>query len=736
MKPVFDVRNKLAKFLACELDCNSGHLSVSGKQQKLEPMVHQFLLLLIQHQGSIVSKQKVIDTLWPNKEPTDETLRALIKKAREALKDNARSPSYIKTIPTKGYLFIPVVELRSTIVQSWVLQHLKLLGSTIVIVTILGVLLFWYFYSSSVNSEYANKVIITKTKIGTVNKNKVSTHYINKSLKSIWIEEFEFANSSQLKVLDISTKFEQKITFNKALNKEFWYSSGSQRVLVMRNERKGFYSIQFDRQTINPSIVEHKVELPLNTSIAALDYNGSHVFVVSDMSKQVALFDLDTAELLEMPAIISINEQLTGAQSEFLKDDIQDLSIKVWPSPIVNGLVISFDFSDKTRLLYYSSIEAEDPQSYVDIDGGLQSGVWNTKGQRFSFTDDNSNLFGFQVNEGRLTSFNANGEPVNQVLADCGSNCFVVANTQGIPKLSELTNPFMLSNANNTSSTNVEPYAQVISTNSMARNEYLPHYTAQGLYFISQQVGKTEIVFRDQENQEQVVFRFEKQAAIDEFFVDMDENYLAGIVNQRLFLLNLNTQKLRYIPLTFPHVSHIRFTTNNTISFYAETASVNKVNTNKRQDSGLYHYNIDTRELKLVSANIKMQDSIEIVDINEMGSNRYRATLRLSDRGELRVVFQNNRDDTLIDLGANDCVSCWRIKDNYLYQISPNSNDGPPSTMARTNLLTGERSQQVLLFYDVLNTFSLHPRSNKVILTTRQNLQTELMKVEGFAQVY
>jgi transcriptional activator of cad operon len=736
LKPVTDVRNKLAKFLDCELDCNSGHLSLSGKQQKLEPMVHQFLLLLIQHQGSIVSKQEVIDTLWPNKVPTDETLRALIKKAREALKDNARSPSYIKTIPTKGYLFIPVVVLQSTIVQSWVLQHAKILVSSFVIITVLGSLLIGYFYTSSVDSEQANRVLITSTKIGTINNSKVSAHYVNKVLKNIWVEESDFTSGSQLTVLDISTKFEQKITFSHALNKQFWYSSGSQRLLVMRNDGKGFYSVQFNRQTSDPSIIEHKVELPADTSIGALDYNGSHLFVVSDISKQVALFDLDTAEFLEKPAIKSINDRVAIAQSDFVKNDIQELSIKIWPSPLLNGFVISFDFTDRTRLMYFASMEGQEPISVVDIEGGLQSAVWNTKGQRFSFTDDNSNLFGFQVDEGRLTSFNANGEPVNQVLADCGSNCFVVANTQGIPKLSELINPFQVPSAYDISNANVEFYTQAIKTNSIARNEYLPQYTGQGLYFVSQKVGKTEIIFRDQENQEQVIFKFENQAAIDEFFVDMDDNYLAGMVNQRLFVLDLSTRKLSYIPLTFPHVSHIRFATNNTISFYAETASVNKGKTNMNQDSGLYHYNIETRELKLVSANIKMQDSIELVDINTTGSNRYRATLRLSNFGELTIAFQNNREATVINLGANDCVSCWRIKGNYLYKIGANSNDGPASTMVRINLLSGERSQRDLLFYDVLNTFSLHPSTNKVIVTTRQNLQTELMKVEGFAQVY
>jgi transcriptional activator of cad operon len=107
---ILSLQNKIAGFLNCKLDCNSGHLSVDGDAQKLEPMVHQFLSLLIQHQGELVSKKIVIKTLWPDKEPSDDTLRAMVKKAREALKDNARKPRYIKTVPTKGYLFIPPLD--------------------------------------------------------------------------------------------------------------------------------------------------------------------------------------------------------------------------------------------------------------------------------------------------------------------------------------------------------------------------------------------------------------------------------------------------------------------------------------------------------------------------------------------------------------------------------------------------------------------------------------------------
>lgn len=744
-----DVRNKLAKFLACELDCNSGHLSVAGEPQKLEPMVHQFLLLLIQHQGNIVSKQRVLDTLWANKKPTDETLRALIKKAREALKDNARNPSYIKTIPTKGYLLIPVVELNSTVIQSWFLQHTKLLIGTVLTVSILIFLLVWYFYSSGHIDERNNKVVITKTNLGSVNKNKVSTHYINGVIKNIWVEEVEANSTSQIRMFDIATKFEQKIVFSTSLIKQLWYSRGSQRLLVMRNDRKGFYSVQFGRQTSEQSIIEYKVTLPIETTIRALDYNGNHIFVVPSVSQKLALVNLETGVEVEKPAITNIHKQLEIAQSEFFEIERQNVFVNAWPSPAVNGLVVSFDFGDKTRLLYYPTINATKPISVVDFTGGLQSAVWNKDGQRFSFSDDNSRLFAFQVDEGKLTSFNANGEPVNQVVADCGSTCFVVANTQGIPKLSEFSNPFIDADKYKGSNESLRPYAQIISTNSIARNEYLPLYTTQGLYFVSQQFGKTAIVFRDNNHHERVLFAFGMQATVEELTVDNNDNYLAGMVNQRLFLLDLNSQELNYIPLTFPHVSQVAFASNNMLRFYAETtalkgtmsnplvgSSQNKAQTNAGQANGLYQYNMDTRQVTLLSSNVKVQHSIELLEQTEKGSSRYKATLSLNNNEQVTVTFQNNRPATIIDIGAYDCASCWRIKGSYLYQIRSNSNDRPSSILSRVNLLTGEQTQQSLLFTDSLNTFSIHPKSNKIVVITRQNLQTQLTKIEGFAQVY
>ncbi len=69
----------------------------------------QVLLFLIQHSGKKVTKEQIIEHVWKGRFVTDDILSVAVSKIRKALGDNARSPSYIKTLPGEGYLLIAKV---------------------------------------------------------------------------------------------------------------------------------------------------------------------------------------------------------------------------------------------------------------------------------------------------------------------------------------------------------------------------------------------------------------------------------------------------------------------------------------------------------------------------------------------------------------------------------------------------------------------------------------------------
>jgi TolB-like protein/DNA-binding winged helix-turn-helix (wHTH) protein/tetratricopeptide (TPR) repeat protein len=69
----------------------------------------QVLLFLIQQAGNKVTKEQIFEHVWKDRFVTDDILSVTVSKIRKTLGDNARSPTFIKTLPGEGYLLIAKV---------------------------------------------------------------------------------------------------------------------------------------------------------------------------------------------------------------------------------------------------------------------------------------------------------------------------------------------------------------------------------------------------------------------------------------------------------------------------------------------------------------------------------------------------------------------------------------------------------------------------------------------------
>lgn len=75
----------------------------------------ELLLCLIRYQGSDVTKNVMLEEVWPKKVVSEDVLSVGISQIRKALGDNARKPTFIKTIPGIGYkLICSAVEISIT----------------------------------------------------------------------------------------------------------------------------------------------------------------------------------------------------------------------------------------------------------------------------------------------------------------------------------------------------------------------------------------------------------------------------------------------------------------------------------------------------------------------------------------------------------------------------------------------------------------------------------------------
>jgi DNA-binding winged helix-turn-helix (wHTH) protein/tetratricopeptide (TPR) repeat protein len=70
---------------------------------RLEPLLMEVLLLLCSMEGSVVSKQDLLDNVWRGRFVSDETVKGSLHHLRRILGDNPRRPRFIETLPKRGY---------------------------------------------------------------------------------------------------------------------------------------------------------------------------------------------------------------------------------------------------------------------------------------------------------------------------------------------------------------------------------------------------------------------------------------------------------------------------------------------------------------------------------------------------------------------------------------------------------------------------------------------------------
>ena len=107
-------RHRVLCFGPFEVDVVSGELRRQGLKIRLQDQPFRLLVLLLDHAGDVVTREKVRETLWPADRYVDfdHSLNTAVRKLREALGDSAETPRYVETIARRGYRFIaPVAPL-------------------------------------------------------------------------------------------------------------------------------------------------------------------------------------------------------------------------------------------------------------------------------------------------------------------------------------------------------------------------------------------------------------------------------------------------------------------------------------------------------------------------------------------------------------------------------------------------------------------------------------------------
>jgi TolB-like protein/DNA-binding winged helix-turn-helix (wHTH) protein/Tfp pilus assembly protein PilF len=101
-------QRRIARFGVYEADFDNRQLTKSGFRIRLQDQPFQLLVVLLERQGVVVTREELKDKLWPGDTfvEFDVGLNTAVKKLRAALNDSADNPRFVETVPRVGYRFV------------------------------------------------------------------------------------------------------------------------------------------------------------------------------------------------------------------------------------------------------------------------------------------------------------------------------------------------------------------------------------------------------------------------------------------------------------------------------------------------------------------------------------------------------------------------------------------------------------------------------------------------------
>src|SRR5215510_15885276 len=99
------------RFADFRLDPDNACLWRGTQSIALTPKAFEVLHYLVTHADHLVTKDTLLDAVWPETAVSDAVLRIAIGELRRALSDTAQTPQFIATVHRRGYRFVaPVAE--------------------------------------------------------------------------------------------------------------------------------------------------------------------------------------------------------------------------------------------------------------------------------------------------------------------------------------------------------------------------------------------------------------------------------------------------------------------------------------------------------------------------------------------------------------------------------------------------------------------------------------------------
>jgi DNA-binding winged helix-turn-helix (wHTH) protein/Tol biopolymer transport system component len=107
------IESALYEFDCYQLDVNEGMLLRNGEPVNLQWKAFETLCVLVRSEGRLVSREELIETIWPDSFVEENNLSQQIRALRKLLGNGEEGVQFIETVPRRGYRFLPPVKIPS-----------------------------------------------------------------------------------------------------------------------------------------------------------------------------------------------------------------------------------------------------------------------------------------------------------------------------------------------------------------------------------------------------------------------------------------------------------------------------------------------------------------------------------------------------------------------------------------------------------------------------------------------
>ena len=234
-----------------ELNATIEQLFHSGERLNIEPQQFSLLLLLVENSSKIITREQIQTSVWAGRPATDESIRAAVKKLRDMLGDDARAPTFIKTIPKQGYKWLAPCEVLDSenAVKKTASKSIKLVTS-ITLAVMCSVFIFLYVIFSA-PKRIPDPVNLAKIEqLTDLTGSEIFANYNASSNKLVFLHRENSNSPQQLYTKDLTSGEVKRLTWDKQhYTDSYWSPDGSQLVFTsgMVNEVQ-HYLVEFDEK--------------------------------------------------------------------------------------------------------------------------------------------------------------------------------------------------------------------------------------------------------------------------------------------------------------------------------------------------------------------------------------------------------------------------------------------------------------------------------------------------------